>query len=150
MVATVDYTYSALDFEKNSNGFGLWFNNGGNVTSATINQNGTYTNVAERGGDYATNISRSESKAENKSLGFNLEWEVSNSVILDIDYHTSSATSRGAGLGHDAFLIIGNTSCSTCEQLTAEKGQYHGQNTANIDIKKADFTGLLPIWWFNY
>ena len=114
LTATLDYTYSELEFEGNRNSFGVWFNNGGNVASAVINERGTYTNVAEIGGDYATNISRGESRNENKSLGFNLEWQATSNLKFEVDYHDSSAVNQGVGLGNDAFLIIGNTFCGFC------------------------------------
>ncbi|RJE77134.1 TonB-dependent receptor [Pseudoalteromonas sp. MSK9-3] len=141
--ATVDYTYSKLEFESNRNGFGVWFNNGGNVKSATINENGTYTDVAEIGGDYATNLSRAQYENENKSLGFNLTWQASDALELQFDMHDSSATNGGAGLGSDAFLIIGNTFCGFC----ADSGPEFGPNTANINVKSNTVDGSgIPLW----
>ena len=143
ITATVDYTYSKLDFESNRNGFGVWFNNGGNVSSATINENGTYTNVNEIGGDYATNLSRAESQNENKSLGFNVTWKLNNAVTLELDAHDSSAVAQGAGLGTDAFLIIGNTFCGFC----GDAGDDFGPSTANIANKFSAFeSGGIPLW----
>jgi TonB-dependent receptor len=143
ITATVDYTYSKLEFESNRNGFGVWFNNGGNVTSATINENGTYTHVAEIGGDYATNLSRAQSENENKSLGFNLEWKVNDGLSFEFDVHDSSASSRGVGLGNDAFLIIGNTFCGFC----GDAGPDFGPSTANINIKESYFDDNgIPLW----
>ncbi len=143
ITATVDYTYSKLDFESNRNGFGVWFNNGGNVASAEINENGTYTNVSEIGGDYATNLSRSQSENENKSLGFNVEWQVNDAVKLEFDLHDSSAVSQGVGLGNDAFLIIGNTFCGFC----GDAGPDFGPSTANINIKTGEFQhDGIPLW----
>lgn len=143
VTATLDYTYSKLEFESNRNSFGVWFNNGGNVSSATINENGTYTHVAEIGGDYATNLARGESENENKSLGFNLEWQVNDGLTLTFDAHDSSAVSQGVGLGNDAFLIIGNTFCGFC----GDAGPDFGPNTANINIKDAHFgADGIPIW----
>ncbi len=141
--ATLDYTYSKVEFESNRNAFGVWFNNGGNVSSATINENGTYTHVAEVGGDYATNLSRAQTENENKSLGLNLKWDVSDSWSVTFDAHDSSAIGKGVGLGHDAFLIIGNTSCGWC----AGTGPEFGPNTANINIKTNMVgPGGIPIW----
>ncbi|NOU49177.1 TonB-dependent receptor [Pseudoalteromonas sp. JBTF-M23] len=144
--ATVDYTYSKLEFESNRNAFGVWFNNGGNVKSATINENGTYTNVAEVGGDYATNLSRAEYVNENKSLGLNLQWQASDSLKFELDAHDSSATNKGAGLGNDAFVIIGNTSCGFCD----DAGDAFGPNTANINVKTNAVSGSgVPLWGFD-
>lgn len=143
VTATLDYTYSKLEFESNRNSFGVWFNNGGNVSSATINERGTYTDVAEIGGDYATNLARGENENENKSLGLNIEWQVNDGLKLTFDAHDSSAVSQGVGLGNDAFLIIGNTFCGFC----GDAGPDFGPSTANINIKTAEFPqDGIPLW----
>lgn len=135
ITATLDYTYSKLEFEKDGRSFGVWFNNGGNVSSANINENGTYTKVTEIGGDYSTNLNRGTTENENKSLGLNIDWQVTDNLNIEFDAHNSSAESAGVGLGHDAFMIIGNTSCSWCENPTV-----------NIDEKMADFSqGEIPL-----
>ncbi|MEC8225943.1 MAG: TonB-dependent receptor, partial [Pseudomonadota bacterium] len=135
ITATVDYTYSKLEFEKDGRSFGVWFNNGGNVSAATINEKGTYTQVTEIGGDYSTNLNRGATTNENKSLGLNIDWQVTDNLNIEFDAHNSSAESAGVGIGHDAFMIIGNTSCSWCENPTV-----------NIDEKMADFSqGEIPL-----
>ncbi|WP_304178520.1 TonB-dependent receptor [Pseudoalteromonas prydzensis] len=135
LTATLDYTYSKLEFEKDGRSFGVWFNNGGNVNSANINENGTYTQVSEFGGDYSTNLNRGATTNENKSLGLNLDWQVTDNFNIEFDAHNSSAESAGAGIGHDAFMIIGNTSCGSC-----------ANPTVNIDEKMADFSqGEIPL-----
>ncbi|MCQ8879081.1 TonB-dependent receptor [Pseudoalteromonas shioyasakiensis] len=135
ITATVDYTYSKLEFEKDGRSFGLWFNNGGNVNAATINENGTYTQVTEVGGDYSTNLNQGQTENENKSLGFNIDWQVTDTLNIEFDAHSSSATSAGVGIGQDAFMIIGNTSCDWCDNPTV-----------NIDEKMADFSqGEIPL-----
>ena len=142
VTATLDYTYSKLENASDFNAFGVWFNAGTNMTNATINERGTYTSVAESGGDFATNVGRGGFQNENKSLGFNLEWQARDNLKFELDVHDSSATSQGTGLGNDAFLIIGNTSCGWCGDVDGA-----GPSTANIDIKTAEFpsTGI-PIY----
>ncbi len=142
ITATLDYTYSKVEREANQNKFGIWYNNGGNVSAAEINENGTYVNVTEIGGDYATNVNRNTTENENKSLGLNIEWQVTDTLSLEFDAHDSSAVNQGTGLGHDAFLIIGNTSCGWCESA----GPQFGPSTATIDLKQTDFNSELPIF----
>ncbi len=133
--ATLDYTYAKQELDVERYGFGIWFNNGGNVQSATINENGTYVNMTEVNGDFATNLNRNGSASETKSLGFNLEWQVSNNLSLELDAHSSKAIRKGTGLGHDAYMIIGNTSCDWCENPTA-----------NLETKTANFSkGGIPL-----
>jgi TonB-dependent receptor len=136
--ATLDYTYSKTELDVERVGFGVWFNNGGNVQSATINENGTYVNMTEVNGDYSTNLNRNGSASENKSLGLNLEWQVSDALSLELDYHSSEAVSMGTGLGHDAYMIIGNTSWAGDDA--------HPNATANLETKTADFSaGGIPV-----
>lgn len=142
LTATLDYTYSKVEREAEKRSFGVWFNNGGNVKSATINERGTYTHVEEVSGDYSTNLARSETLNENKSLGLNISWQATEALSFELDAHDSSSEGRGVGLGNDAYVIIGNTSCNFCE----DAGPDFGRNTATIDVKTADFNTELPRW----
>ena len=116
LTATLDYTYSQTEFTKNANGFGIWFTGGtgsGANVGGTINERGVWTEVTEAGGDYATGVSRDHTEKENDSLGLNLEWQATDSLTLNLDYHDSSSDLTGAGLGSlpgsTANLIIGNS-----------------------------------------
>ena len=133
---TLDYTYSKIESNYDKNGMGIWFNQGGNVESAVINENGTYTDVTEMGGDYATNVSQGWNENENKSIGFNLKWEATDNLNVEFDAHKSKATSDI----HSEFVIIGNTSCDWCEDAGAD----YGPNTATAYRKSADFNNELP------
>jgi TonB-dependent receptor len=139
IMTTLDYTYSEVDFEKNGNSFGLWFQNP-NVES-TINERGTITDVAMDGGDYAINVNRDHTIKENDSLGLNVDWQVTDTLSLTLDVHNSSSTNEGAGLGDgvpgsSSNLIIGNTFCDWC-----------GVPTASIDVKSATYPASgIPLW----
>lgn len=147
LTATLDYTYSKVEFEKNFNAFGIWFNNGASTTAATVNERGTYTYVEEAANDYATNIGRDQTQRENKSLGLNLAWQATDNLSLEFDYHDSSAEDKGVGLGRDAFLIIGNTSCGWC----ADVPELFGEGTADIYRKSATFNSSgIPIYDMNF
>ena len=139
IMTTLDYTYSEVDFEKNGNSFGLWFQNP-NVES-TINERGTITDVAMDGGDYAINVNRDHTIKENDSLGLNIDWQVTDTLSLNLDVHDSSSSVEGAGLGDgvpgsSSNLIIGNTFCDWC-----------GVPTASIDVKSATYPASgIPLW----
>ncbi len=136
--ASLDYTYSKLDTGYDRNGMGIWFNQGGNVASAQINENGTYVAVEEVGGDYATNVANGQTENENKSLGFNIKWQATDNLELEFDGHNSTASSDI----NSRFLIIGNTSCNWC----VASGPEFGPNTATAISKSADYTTELPIF----
>lgn len=136
LTATLDYTYSEVDFEKDANGFGIWFNAGGALQSATINERGSFTQVSEAGGDFATGVSRDHTIKENNSLGLNIEWLATDTLTLTLDAHDSDSGIRGGGLGSlpgsSANLIIGNTFCDWCGFVDGA-----GPSTATIGTKTA-------------
>jgi len=148
ITATLDYTYSEVDFEKDANSFGLWFQNP-NVES-TINERGTVSEVAMSGGDYAINVARDHTLKENDSLGLNLEWQVNDTLSLNLDVHDSSSSLKGAGLGDgvpgsSSNLIIGNTFCDWCG------GAGYGPSTATIGVKSAVYPSSgIPLWDVNF
>lgn len=143
--ATVDYTYSELDFERDTNSFGIWFANP-NVR-AVVNERGTVTSVTQTGGDYAANVARDHTIKENNSIGLNLEWEPTDTLSFELDAHDSDSTLKGAGLGDgipgsSANLIVGNTFCDWCGSVPGA-----GPFTATIDEKTATYgAGGIPIW----
>ena len=116
LVATLDYTYSEVDFEKDNNSTGIWFECP-NI-EATINERGTVTQVSQRCGDYSTNIGRDVSNRENNSLGLNLDYMVNDELTLTLDVHDSSSKVKGGDINGEqatsSFVIIGNTSCPWC------------------------------------
>ncbi len=95
----LDYTYSEVDFEKDANGFGIWFLAGGSSLRGTVNERGTFTSVTETGGDYATGISRDHTKKKNDSLGLNIDWQATDTLNFNLDIADSSSKNKGDGLG---------------------------------------------------
>ena len=106
ITATLDYTYSENRIQQQRNEMSVWFNfvgvesawTNGPATgpifyrelipcSGTQNPNGTY----EGCGDIAMAGGMSATKAVNDSVGFNVEWEVTDSLKMEFDYHSSSA-----------------------------------------------------------
>jgi len=135
--ATLDYTYSEFDFEKDANSVGIWFECP-NV-DATINERGTITQVTQECGDYSTNIARDHTIKENDSLGFNLVFQATDNLTLALDAHTSSSQLRGGNIGGEqmstANLIIGNTNCPWC----VFNGEGWGPATAGIYRQTATY-----------
>ncbi len=141
VTATLDYTFAQTEFTKNSNGFGIWFNGGGATVNGNINERGVFTQVTEAGGDYATGIGRDHTKKKTGSLGLNIDWQVSEALTLELDYHDSSSTLKGAGLGSlpgsTANVIIGNAfDGAWCEGNPDWPEDCAG---ANITTKTADY-----------
>ncbi|HEY5850478.1 MAG TPA: TonB-dependent receptor, partial [Lysobacter sp.] len=115
VTTTLDYTYSENKIQQQRNELSVWFNYGPSVSSWTdgpvaapliykeiINP---ATSDVSMGGMRLANVN------ENKSLGFNVDWQVSDALDLSLDYHSSSAETRpdspwgSAGvLGMSAFV----------------------------------------------
>ncbi|MCH2189569.1 MAG: TonB-dependent receptor [Gammaproteobacteria bacterium] len=91
--ATADYTYSENEVATKFTDYSAWFNFGNQSTQfdgASIATPLIYTedllnqDFTLKAGDYAR-------KTENESVGINLEWEVSDRLSLELDYHNSTA-----------------------------------------------------------
>ena len=116
LTATFDVNYSRVERETDATAFGIWFECP-NV-DATINERGTVTSVTQSCGDFATNVAQEHTIKENDQFGFNLDWQATDSLAFDLDFHTSSSEFRGGDINgrpaSSANLIIGNTSCDWC------------------------------------
>ena len=119
LTATLDYTYSENKIQQQRNEMSVWFNFGPSVSSWTdgpvagpifyselmtcTNGSGqtapVSANVCPAGstpnyGDLSMGGAQLANVSENKSLGFNVEWEVTDAFDLSLDYHNSSAETR--------------------------------------------------------
>ncbi|MGB0379308.1 MAG: TonB-dependent receptor [Luminiphilus sp.] len=111
ITATVDYTYSEVELERTYTNYSAWYNFGGQETVWDGNNaNASPTTYAEYnggGGDFAMGAGSDATVAENKSIGFNLAWDVTDRLSLIFDYHDSSAEQRpDSPYGSSALLSI--------------------------------------------
>lgn len=96
VAATLDYTYSEQDVERQYHALGAWFNGvpeageftpgsgDGSVVAPVIYTDGTGSDITMSAGDWG-------SVNENNSLGLNIEWAAGDSLVLVFDYHDSDA-----------------------------------------------------------
>ncbi|WP_337243808.1 TonB-dependent receptor [Luteimonas sp. gir] len=126
ITATLDYTYSENRIQQQRHELSTWFNQAASRTSWTDGPIAAPTSYTEfidfqtvngvlEGSDLAMAGAQFATKNENKSLGFNVAWEVTDSLDLEFDYHSSSAESGADGpwgsnnvIGAAAF-VRGNT-----------------------------------------
>ncbi|NYF31831.1 TonB-dependent receptor [Sphingopyxis sp. JAI108] len=106
LTATVDYVYSRNTVETRNSNVGVWFNHE-NTSSAWTDgpvagpifyseifapPTGTPGPDALYGGkDLSYSGALTENRAENNSLGFNLEWKGTDGVTFELDAHHSTA-----------------------------------------------------------
>ncbi len=97
VTATLDYTYSELTVDTKRNELSAWFNFGPSISSWTDGPvaaplyyeetyNGYPTDVGAGGGQYGV-------KTTGNSIGFNLEWTATDSLMFALDYHSSTSKS---------------------------------------------------------
>jgi TonB-dependent receptor len=97
LTATVDYLYVKKENETQSNAISAWYNFGdttnvwsdGPISSPLIyseDHGDNYSDLAIGGQNFSV-------KDDTKSLGLNLEWQVSDNLSLQLDHHESSANS---------------------------------------------------------
>lgn len=109
VTATLDYTYSELELDRNYNNLSAWFNFAGQETLWTDGPNAsplTYTENSTNS-DFSMGTGTDAFKNENKSLGFNVEWQVNDRLALELDYHDSSAEATpNSKWGNSALVSI--------------------------------------------
>lgn len=133
ITTTLDYTYAENKIQARRHELSTWFNQAASETSWTdgpIAAPTSYTEYAgcfnpvtgqstasdaanvcpagfePRWGDLAMAGSFNATRNENKSLGFNVAWEVTDALDLEFDYHSSSAES-GADSPYGSNNVIG-------------------------------------------
>lgn len=110
LTATLDYTYSENKIQSLRNDMSVWMNMTPDQSAWTPGSGSspleyhesytctprTYSTGATDPGcsDFAMAAQKTAVVHENKSLGFNVEWQVNDSFSLNFDYHDSSAESR--------------------------------------------------------
>jgi TonB-dependent receptor len=108
LTATLDYTYSDNKIQSRRNDMSVWFNFTPDNSSWTpgsgsspLYYHETYgctpnadPTLPPRCSDFANGAASTAVEHENKSLGFNVEWQVSDALRLNFDYHDSTAVSR--------------------------------------------------------
>ena len=101
VTATLDYTYSEFDLEQSYSDLSAWYGLGNQAPNQSSSwdegpiSSAFYYKEKNDHADFAMGTGNDGSANENKSLGFNLDWMVSDNLTLNLDYHDSSAD-RGA------------------------------------------------------
>jgi TonB-dependent receptor len=108
--ATLDYTWSNLDFSTTGNTFGTYLG-GWNMATGTVNENGVVVDSTYTDGSnvsYGQSVTMGEEENTNKSFGINLEWQATENLTLTLDAHDSSAKKVGTDGDNSIGFINGN------------------------------------------
>jgi TonB-dependent receptor len=110
LTATLDYTYSENKIQQQRNDLSVWFNFGPSSSSWTdgpVAAPNIYSEtIVPATSDLAMGGAEFATRNENKSLGFNLAWDISDVFGLELDAHSSSAES-GADSPFGSNAVLG-------------------------------------------
>ncbi len=109
ITTTLDYTYSQNKIQQQRNELSVWFNFGPSTSSWTngpvAGPNFYSETINPANSDLAMGGAAFATKSDNDSIGFNVEWDVSNDLGLEFDIHSSSAeTGADSPYGSNAVL----------------------------------------------
>jgi TonB-dependent receptor len=116
IIATLDYTYSNNDIKQRRTEATSWINLGA-ISAIEFDSNATaiapiFINNPYDGASLGQDQQYNAQENTISSLGFNLDWEVSDSLTAKFDIHSSSAESMPngyKGAGQTAIQIAANT-----------------------------------------
>ena len=111
LIFSVDYTRADATTGMNSIGWGMWMDYGGNINSYEIDENGTVVYADIGGNDGSFTASRSTTEVKEESIGFNIDWQATDTLHFELDYHDSSSETdngKDAGLGSEGSLVLGS------------------------------------------
>jgi len=100
IVVTVDNTLSILDISTQGQMFGSWYG-GWDTTAATVAADGSVLEATVPLRRYDHQVIWGATKSTNKSLGGNIEWDVTDNFVLTFDSHNSSALIDGAQIPNE-------------------------------------------------
>lgn len=107
VTSTLDYTYSNVDFSADGMLFGSWLG-GWDTQEAIINENGVFTDVVVGNRTYDHTALWQELENDNNSIGFNTEWQVTDTLTLEFDAHHSTAEVIGGDLNSEIGFSTDN------------------------------------------
>jgi TonB-dependent receptor len=95
LTATLDYTYAELDLRHTGNSMSVWFSPSGQsatwVTEDNVSSPLVYTETNNQP-DLSMGAFVDASINERKSAGLNLQWDPTDRLSVELDYHSSQAT----------------------------------------------------------
>ncbi|NMP30169.1 TonB-dependent receptor [Thalassotalea sp. M1531] len=131
LILSVDYTRTEATTGMNSIGWGMWNDYGGNINGYELDENGTVIFADISGNDGSYTASRATTEVEEESLGINIDWQVTDTLNLVLDYHDSSSeidNGGDSGLGSHGSLVLGS------DQLITKTYDYRAGDVPHAQI----------------
>ncbi len=111
IIMTVDYTMTDAQTGEKTISWSQWHDYGGNINGYELDENGTVIWADMSGNDASTTISQSTTEVNEKSLGFNFDWQVNDELSLSVDYHDSESkidNGKDDGMNAAGSLVFGS------------------------------------------
>ncbi len=169
LTATLDYTMADLELDHRYNNMSIWFSptgqsgtwSNGPIVSPTV-----YTESNNQP-DMPMGAGVDASQNEIDSVGFNLQWDVTDRLTMELDYHDStSERSPNSPFGSSALITVASfarqaatvdyrndipvTTITTSDPLSPDDmqitGSVFGNSWAKMDIEQAQ---LRANWMFS-
>ncbi|SET34474.1 TonB-dependent receptor [Thalassotalea agarivorans] len=128
---TADYTATQATTAVESYGWGIWNNFGSNIIGYELDANGTAVYADIAGDDGSFTASKGTTEVDNSSLGFNMDWQLTDNINVVLDYHDSSSkVDNGAdsGSGSQGQVILGS------DKLTSKIFDYRNGDIPHYTI----------------
>jgi len=109
ITATIDFTYALYKDHQTQHTFGAWYTYDADLSSATVNNEGTITDVKDAGSDLSYSTFDDHIRNELTSSGLNLKWDANDYLNVTFDAHHSLMMSGGDPRGNNTFAIVGQT-----------------------------------------
>lgn len=111
---TTDYTASRSLTGRTAFGWGIWNEFGGNINAYELDDNGTAVFADIAGNDASFNAEKGTTEVRAESIGFNVEYQASDSLSFWFDVHDSSnKTDDGIDNGMFGQVILGSDDLSS-------------------------------------
>ena len=147
---TLDYTASTVEFTTTGVEHGTWFG-GYNARNVTINERGVTVASDDVGGgdgnEFFNNITYGDATNRNRSIGLNIDIQVSDDLNITLDHHNSKATVKGnfGGSGLDNALTFSNARWLAAANYCCGGGPF-GADGGRVGTKSFDFSnGDVPV-----
>ncbi len=111
VILTLDYTMGQSITGNNSIGWGQWHDYGGNIKAYELDENGTVLFADLAGNDGSYTASRNTTETKESSLGFNIEWNATDDIVISLDYHNSenkADNGKDSGMNGTGSLVFGS------------------------------------------
>jgi len=111
VILTLDYTMGEAITGTNSIGWGQWHDYGGNINAYELDKNGTVMFADLSGNDGSYTANRDTTEVNEKSLGFNIEWQATDDLSFSVDYHDSENkidNGKDKGMNGTGSLVFGS------------------------------------------